>query len=68
MLLLGQQAAKVREPNGGASGVREKAPPEDTEIFGVFKFRGRGQKNTPVVALRGAVDFMFSCWCAEQQA
>ena len=37
----------------------KKRHPEVTEIFGVFKFRGRGQKNTPVTDLCGAVELTF---------
>ena len=35
--------------------VKERHP-EVTEIFGDFKFRGQGQKKTPVADLRGAVE------------
>ena len=33
VLLTGQQAAKVREPGGGACGVRDKVAPRDHRIF-----------------------------------
>ena len=34
----------------------KKRHPEVTEIFGDFKFRGQGQKKTPVADLRGDVE------------
>ena len=37
----------------------KKRHPEVTEIFGDFKFRGRGQKTTPVADLRGAVELIL---------
>ena len=37
----------------------KKRHPEVTEIFGDFKFSGRGQKKTPVADLRGAVELTF---------
>ena len=33
--------------------------PDVTQILGDFKIRGRGQKNTPVTGLRGAVELTF---------
>ena len=37
----------------------KKRHPEVTEIFGDFKFRGRGQKTTLVADLRGAVELIL---------
>ena len=38
--------------------VKERHP-EVTQILGDFKFRGRGQKNTPVIGIRGAVELIL---------
>ena len=37
----------------------KKRHPEVTEFFGDFKFRGQGQKKTPVADLRSAVELTF---------
>ena len=44
-------AITTKDANQAAEQVAyvKKRHPEVTEIFGVFEFRGRGQKNTPVV-------------------
>ena len=38
--------------------VKERHP-EVTQILGDFKFRGQGQKKTPVTNLRGAIELTF---------
>ena len=54
-------AITTKDANQAAEQVAyvKKRHPEVTEIFGDFKFRGRGQKNTPVTGLRGAVELTF---------
>ena len=54
-------AITMKDANQAAEQVAyvKKRHPEVTEIFGDFKFRGRGQKNTAVAELRGAVELTF---------
>ena len=54
-------AITMKDANQAAEQVAyvKRRHPEVTDIFGDFKFPGRGQKSTAVAELRGAVELTF---------
>ena len=54
-------AITMKDANQAAEQVAyvKKRHPEVTEKFCDFKYRGRGQKSTPVIGIRGAVELIL---------